>query len=421
MDNHSDVRQAPRAGVADRRQGRIIAKIIGTLALVSFMLVATASTARALGIGEIVDESPLGPVTETAEEITDPVTDVIEQPVNQTVEPVAEAVEPVAEAVEPITEVVGPAVDTVQEATEPITEVVGPAVDTIQEATEPVTEVVGPAVSTVQEATEPATEAVGPAVSTVEEVTESVTESVEGVVGSVTETIEGPVSGVTGTVGHVLEEVQEPIQPVIDVVDDTIGATTEVVGGVTTPVLDTVDDLIDPVLPLIPDTDDLTDVGGDAENGASISDPAPVRGPDSGDTPSNSPGSRTNAPDKRLAQPVPVPSLLTTPSPAFGAGQARDEGGATRESPPTSNFMADAVRGGDSPGGVGPSEGAGPAPRSVVLPSATGSSSGSGPAASLLAVLVLLGLIAPRLSRWLRPRPVIWRPYALAQALELPG
>jgi hypothetical protein len=33
----------------------------------------------------------------------------------------------------------------------------------------------------------------------------------------------------------------------------------------------------------------------------------------------------------------------------------------------------------------------------------------------------LLGLIAPRLSRWLRPRPVIWRPYALAEALELPG
>jgi hypothetical protein len=246
-----------------------------------------------------------------------------------------------------------------------------------------------------------------------------VAETVEGVVGPVTATIEGPVTGVTETVGSVLEEVQEPLQPVIDVVDETIEGTTGVIGGVTTPILEEVDELIDPVLPSIP----TPDVGDDPEDGASISDPGPVRGPGRPDTPSNPPGSRIHLPDHPLAQPVlvPIPSLLTTPPPAVGAGQASDEGGALRESPPNPNFMADPVRGGDSPGGAGPPDAPRPWPSSIALPTGTASSSGSGPALSLLAVLVLLGLIAPWLSRWLRSRPVIWRPYALAEALELPG
>jgi len=40
---------------------------------------------------------------------------------------------------------------------------------------------------------------------------------------------------------------------------------------------------------------------------------------------------------------------------------------------------------------------------------------------AFVAVLALLGLVAPRLSRWLRLQPVLWRPNALALAIERPG
>jgi uncharacterized protein YoxC len=411
MDNHSD-RTALGAGAANRRRGRIIAKIIGTLALVSFMLVATASTARALGIGEIVDESPLGPVTETVENVTEPVTNAVE--------PVTELVE---EVTQPVTEAVEPAVEPVEEVTEPVTKAVEPVTEPVAEITRTVTKAVAPVTEPVADITETVAGTIEQPVNRAVEAVEPVTDAVTDVVGSVTETLEGPVTGVAGTVGNVIDEVRGPIEPVLEVIDETLEGTTGVIGGITTPILEEVDDLVDPVLPLIPGLDDPIDVGDDPEEGASISDPNPVRGPDFPDTPSNPPGSRTDVPDERLAQPVlvPVPSFLTTPLPAGGAGQASEAGGAARESPPTRTFMADTVRGGDSSGGAGPPDGTGYWPHSLALPAATGSSSGSGPALGLLAVLVLLGLIAPRLSRWLRPRPVIWRPYALAEALELPG
>ena len=58
MDRQS-VRQAPTAGGADRRQAHLLAKIVGTIALAAFMISASAGTARALGIGEIVEELPV--------------------------------------------------------------------------------------------------------------------------------------------------------------------------------------------------------------------------------------------------------------------------------------------------------------------------------------------------------------------------
>ena len=36
-------------------------------------------------------------------------------------------------------------------------------------------------------------------------------------------------------------------------------------------------------------------------------------------------------------------------------------------------------------------------------------------------VLAAMGLLAPRMSRWLRLRPVLWRRYALAAAIDIPG
>lgn len=51
-----------------------------------------------------------------------------------------------------------------------------------------------------------------------------------------------------------------------------------------------------------------------------------------------------------------------------------------------------------------------------ILPTST-----SGQVFAFVAVLALLGLVAPRLSRWLRLQPVLWRPNALALAIERPG
>jgi hypothetical protein len=372
-------RQAPRAEVADRRQGHIIAKLLGTLALASFLLMISAGTARALGIGEIVDESPLDPVTETVENVTEPVTDIIEEPVTQ----VAEAVEPVTEAVEPLTEPVEDVTETVAEAAEPVTEPVEEVTETVTRAAKPVTEVVA-----------------------------AVTETV-------TETIDQPLTEVTGTVGSVLEEVKEPIEPVLDVIDETVEGTTEIIGGVTTPVLDGVDDLVDPALPSIPAPDGATD------GGSSGSDPDPVMGPRSPDSPVDisNPGEPPATSDGPMTTPVlvPAPSFLTTPPSGVPRGQTEAEGGSTRESPPTPITMADAVEGGGSLGDEGSPVGEDPSPRALARPAASGSSSSSGSVSSLLAVIVLLGLIAPRLSRWLRSLPVLWRPYALAEALELPG
>jgi hypothetical protein len=203
------------------------------------------------------------------------------------------------------------------------------------------------------------------------------------------------------------------------VIDETVEGTTEVIGGISTPVLDGVGDLVDPPLPSIPAPDGVTD------GGTSGSDPDPVLGPRSPDSPVDisNPGEPPATSDGPLTRPVlvPVPSLLTTPSSGVPRSQTEAEGGSTRESPPTPITMADAVGGGGSLGDERPPIGGDQSPRALARPTASGSSSPSGSVSSLLAVLVLLGLIAPRLSRWLRSRPVLWRPYALAEALELPG
>jgi hypothetical protein len=386
MNDHSD-RQAPRAEVAGRRQGKIIAKLLGALALASFLLMVSAGTARALGIGEIVEESPLDPVTDTVETVTAPVTEAVE-PVTDTVETVAE---PVTEAVEPVTDPVEEFTETVAQAAEPVTDTATDVASTVPRTVE-----------------EPVNRAV--------EAAEPVTETVVAVTETVTETIEQPVTEVSGTVGRVLEEVREPIQPVLDVIDETVERTTEVIGGVTAPVLDGVDDLVDPALPSIPAPDGATDVGTSGPN------PDPVLGPPSPVDTSN-PAERPATSDGPLSRPVlvPVPSLLTTPPSGVTQSQTEAEGGSTRESPPTPITMADAVGGGGSLGDEGSPVGGDPSPRALARPTASGSSSSSGAVSNLLAVIVLLGLIAPRLSRWLRSRPVLWRPYALAEALELPG
>jgi hypothetical protein len=353
MNDHSD-RQAPRAEVADRRQGHMIAKLLGTVALASFLLMISAGTARALGIGEIVDESPLDPVTEPLEDVTATVT----------------------EAVEPVT-------------------------DTVIESA-------GTVARTVEEPVSRAAEAVEP-----------VTETVAGVTETAKETIEPPVTAVTETVGKVLEEVERPIQPVLGMIDETVEGTTEVIGGITTPVVDGVDDLIDPALPSNPGPDGVTD--GETPG----SDPGRVSGPRAPVFPvdTSNPAAPPASSDGPLAGPVPipVPSSSTTPPSGMPRIQTEAEGGSTRESPPTPIIMADAVGGGGSLGDDGSPIGGDALSRALARPTGGESSSYSGSVSSLLAVIVLLGLIAPRLSRWLRSRPVLWRPYALAEALELPG
>ena len=59
-------------------------------------------------------------------------------------------------------------------------------------------------------------------------------------------------------------------------------------------------------------------------------------------------------------------------------------------------------------------------PAGSILP-ATAHSSNASPSSGLFLVLAAMGVLAPRLSRWFRLEPVLWRRYALAAAIDRPG
>ena len=415
MDRQS-VRQAPTAGGADRRQAHLLAKIVGTIALAAFMISASAGTARALGIGEIVEELPvdLGIGSTPAPESEQPIAP--EQ---------ASQAAGLGEVVEDITEVVTEPVSsqpapTHQSAPQnPVNTIVAPVTGVI----EPVTEVIEPVAEVIEEP-------VGQMTRRAIESVEPVTETARAVVDSAADAIEEPLTGIIQTVSPVLDEIQEPLQPVLGAVTTTVEKTTWLVDEVSTPIFDGVDDLVDVTLPLIPSPDDL--LGGiddvldsDRDNGPVSSVPG---------SPSKDPGTAISRPDqgpsRSITNPPPPPlgSLLPPPIAPIAEPPGHTDNpkhspisaSAATHSPSWGASGGTATTWDDPPPPYDPDDAAVPI-RTGVVAASSPSSSSSGSTSGLLAVLVLLGLIAPRLSRWLRPRPVLWRPFALAEALELPG
>ncbi len=409
MDRHS-VTKAPQAGGADRRQDHLLVKILGTLAVAAFMISVSAGTAQALGIGEVVEVLPVevdlgtGPAPESQPEPEQPTAP--EQP--------AQGSTGLGEVVEEMTEV----------TTEPVSDQPGPTQqpapqNPVNTIVEPVGRVVSPVAEVIEEpvggqATRPAIEAVEP-----------VTDTVEKVVDSASGTIDKPVNGVLQTVSPILEEIDEPLKPVLGAVTTSVERTTEVVEDVSAAVRDGVDELAAVAVPLVPSPADLLGgvdevIGGipdfDADPAVpGLSSPDPERaisGPDQEPSPS-----MTNPPREPLASPLPAPI----------AANAETVDNVSYSEVPALPTAPPALRNASGQGlalsGAEPSprdsEGSGLPSRAPVV--AASSSSISGSFSGLLAVLVLLGLIAPRLSRWLRPRPVLWRPFALAEALALPG
>ena len=331
-----------------------------------------------------------------------------QNPVNAIVEPVIQVIEPVIEVVEePVGQVTRPAI----EAVEPATDTVQNVVDSAAGAIDPVAEVIEEPVAHV---TRPAIEALEP-----------VTGAVQNVVDSTTGAIAEPVTRIVQTVSPALEEIQEPLEPVLGVVTTTVETATGLVDEVSTPILDGVDDLVDVTLPLVPLPDDpLGGVEDDPDRGPAF-DPNPsVSGP-----PSNEPVTPIPRPDQGPSKSITNPQPPTVGSPLLPPLPAQpgivDDGSrsliaAASPTPIAPSFAVGArVAANDPESPPYDSESAGLRARTGVV--AASSSSGSGSTSGLLAVLVLLGLIAPRLSRWLRPRPVLWRQFALAEALELPG
>jgi hypothetical protein len=262
------------------------------------------------------------------------------------------------------------------------------------------------------------------------EAVEPVTDTVRAVVDSAAGVIDKPVNGIVQTVSPVLEEIDEPLQPVLGVVTTTVEKTTGMVDEVSTPIFAGVEDLVDVALPLIPSPDDL--LGGVDDVLDTDPDTGPV--PSVPGSPSNDPGRAISRPDQGPSRSVPSPpppplgSLLPAPivPVAEPPGHTHSPTHSPMVVPETTRRAFWEASGlntttGDTSLPPYDSEDSGAPIRAGVVAASSPSSSSSGSASGLLAVLVLLGLIAPRLSRWLRPRPVLWRPFALADALELPG
>ena len=428
MDRHSVI-EAPRIRTADRRQAHLLARIVGTLAAAAFMISLSAGTAQALDIGEIVEELPVeidlgigstpppepegeleqsvaglgkvvdGVVEDVTEVVTEPVSSqpaptqqpATQNPVNAIVEPVTRVIEPVAEVVEELAR-----------SRPGLASWIPPPDDPVAVIEEPVGQV-----------TRPVIEALGP-----------VTGTVAKVVDSAADTVEKPVTGIIHTVSPALEEVVEPLRPVLGVVTTTVGRTTGLVGEVSTPILDGVDDLVDVAVPLIPPPDDLLGGGDGFVEGPTDSDPAPTVPT----APSRNPDPVTSRPDqgppRSITSPAP-PVMDVVPSPIPAPSAIGDN---ASSSPMAATFSPSAPHVGSgtnlAPNYLQPTpdeSGASGVPSRAGVVATASSSSSSGSSTGLLAVLVLLGLIAPRLSRWLRPRPVLWRQFALAETLELPG
>lgn len=419
MANHWDT-TAPLAGRVDQRQGHIIARIIGTLALAGFMLGLATGTARAGVLGEIVEELPVdiglgheatpapAPATEP-DPNPEPSVESAPQEPSQSDEAagLGEVIEGVAEpVVQPVNDMVAPVADAVEE---PVSAVVQP-VDAVEQ---PVREVV---------------DAVQPVV---ERVDESVGELVQPVVG----TVERPVTQVVEQVAPVIAGIQRPLDQVIDPTFDLIEDTAGSVPGLVDEVLDQVNGfvnvpgLLGGPLELISGTDDLIGdlvdtIDGTGETGSNPAGPLdPGTTSDGRETPATGPPGAGRKPDDL----VPLPVLPEAPRvPQESTIQIDDVRSPVSERSPAAAPASDPTLIVPSSGGymgLSPFDDGDESTTQTHLPrgASTSPSSNSGPATGLAAVLVLLGLIAPRLSRWLRPRPVHWRPIALAEALELPG
>jgi len=412
MDRHSVI-QAPRAGTADRRKAHLLAKIVGTLALAAFIISLSAGTAQALDIGEVVEELPVE-IGFGVESSSAPEPEPEPEP-EQSVTPelTPRATGGLGEVVEDVTEVV----------TEPASRQPAP---TEQAAPQnPVGAIVEPVTRAIEPVADAIEEPVGQVTRSVIEAVEPETDTVQNVVDSAAGAIEEPVTRIVQTVSPVLEEIQQPLQPVLGGVTTSIEETTGLVDDVSTSILDGVDDLVDVTIPVVPSPDDLLGGIDDVSHRAPALDPDPAL---SGTRP-NDPETAISRPDQGPSRSIagpPHPTVDSPRSPPLPAHQGivddRSDSVVAAASPTPS------AAGGAADLTIATSE---PEPppydsESARLKARTGvaatfSSSSSGSTPGLLAVLVLLGLIAPRLSRWLRPRPVLWRPFALAEALELPG
>jgi len=398
MGNHRD-NAAPLRGRADRRRGHIIARILGTFALAGFMFALTTGTARAGVLGEIVDELPVdiglgqaGPapaepepngleevievVVETVTilpgdpEQAEPVADGAEEPASGAGQPVENVPEPVAGLVEqPTADGVVESVVGIVEGTG--VEVVQPVVDVVQAPVAPVVEHVAPVVSGIAEplspVVEPALDLIGDTVGTLPGVVDQLPSPLLDVINGLVN-----VPGLITGIGNLVENFEEPDETAFDSAQ--------------------------PVVPDIPPDGKEATVTGPPVAGAAPFDPAPV-GPEEPGLAATSP-IPTDVTSERSPAETTAWALAPPPDPLVIAPDLVGRTG----SPPVDDRDYEVA----------------PAPH-LEISSTVPASSNSGPTAGLVAVLVLLGLIAPRLSRWLRPRPVHWRPIALAEALELPG
>ncbi len=386
MDLHLDG-QAPRAGEADRRQRHIIAKVVGTISLAIFIVTVTSGTARALGVGEVVEALPIE-IELGTETLPEPEPEPAEPPVEQS----APGTTGLGEVVETVTEVVTTPGSTESPAHPASQDPVASVLEPVTQVVEPVTEVVD----------EPVDQIARPALDPLEPLTETVAD----VVDSAADTVQQPLTPVTESVSLLVGVIHEPVQPVLHLVGAAVNGSIDAVENVTAPVLEGVEEL----LPVVPD--DLIEAVDDALVG--------IRGPDPDPGTSYSPP----VPDGQAGAPVEssrVPAEIDSPMPTVITSVRNTR----NTSDPAAYSRSPAILP-HAPSGITEDTGAPEGPASAALRARSGSMSslnspGSASPSGLLAVLVLLGLIAPRLSRWLRSRPVLWRPIALAEALEVPG
>jgi hypothetical protein len=216
------------------------------------------------------------------------------------------------------------------------------------------------------------------------------------------------------------------------------GDLVEPVGSLTAPALLVLDDVLDPVSDLVEDT--VSGLAGTVDSlvpnlpvpgsSAPIVIPIvvipghedPVAAPDPGDERRRRSGIPPPT-EARSIEPVGTTDPVGPQTPSVRAGMI---------APPAQDGLADVVLSADmlpdtitdgatthqsrnDPAGAGKWVWS-----SDQMPS-TPPTSTSGQVFAFVAVLALLGLVAPRLSRWLRLQPAVWRPNALALAIERPG
>ena len=234
---------------------------------------------------------------------------------------------------------------------------------------------------------------------------------------SLPEVVAGADQLVTGAGGDLAEPIGSLSAPSLSVLDDVLEPALDVVEGSVSGLEDTVDSLV-PNLPVPGSSPPIV-----TPNVVIPGQEDPLAAPDPGD-------------GRRTGSGIPPPTQVRKVEPVVTTEPVGPETTSTRASviahPAAPNGPVDAVLTAD----LLPASISDRAPTTRSQPDPTGAGNWvrtSGQTRSTLpnsistqvfafvAVLALLGLVAPRLSCWLRLQPVLWRPNALALAIERPG